>query len=157
MQLENTPIARAEMLIRRPVTEVFNAFVDPAVTTKFWFTKSTGRLEASREVRWEWEMYGVSSKARVKVLDPDRRIVIEWSGSDAPTTVEWLFSARADDSTFVSITHSGFAGDGDAIVRQTIESTEGFTLVLAGCKAFLEHGILLNLVGDRFPKEPEKP
>jgi hypothetical protein len=31
-------------------------------------------------------------------------------------------------------------------------STEGFTLVLAGAKAYLEHHIQLNLVLDRFPK-----
>lgn len=31
--------AKAEMLIRRPVAEVFAAFVDPAVTTRIWFTR----------------------------------------------------------------------------------------------------------------------
>jgi hypothetical protein len=30
-------------------------------------------------------------------------------------------------------------------------STEGFTFVLAGLKAFLEHNIILNLVADRHP------
>ena len=42
--------ALAEMLIRRPVAEVFEAFVDPAITTQFWFTHSTGRLDQHREV-----------------------------------------------------------------------------------------------------------
>jgi hypothetical protein len=32
------------MLIRRPVEEVFNAFVDPTVTTRFWFSRSSGQL-----------------------------------------------------------------------------------------------------------------
>jgi hypothetical protein len=32
-----------------------------------------------------------------------------------------------------------------------MDSTEGFTLVLAGLKALLEHGVKLNLVSDRFP------
>ena len=36
---------------------------------------------------------------------------------------------------------------------QIRDTTEGFTLVLAGLKAFLEHNIQLNLVADRFPKE----
>jgi uncharacterized protein YndB with AHSA1/START domain len=45
------PTARAEMLIRRPVSEVFEAFVDPAITSKFWFTRSSGRLELGKEVR----------------------------------------------------------------------------------------------------------
>ena len=44
MALQNAPIAKAQMLIRRPVAEVFEAFVDPSTTTQFWFTKSTGRL-----------------------------------------------------------------------------------------------------------------
>jgi hypothetical protein len=38
------------------------------------------------------------------------------------------------------------------IVKQAIDSTEGFTLVLSGLKALLEHNIILNLVGDRFPE-----
>ena len=33
------------MLIRRPPEDVFEAFADPAITTRFWFTKSSGRLE----------------------------------------------------------------------------------------------------------------
>jgi uncharacterized protein YndB with AHSA1/START domain len=49
-------IAKAQMLLRRPVADVFEAFVDPAVTTKFWFTRSSGKLEAGKEVQWDWEM-----------------------------------------------------------------------------------------------------
>jgi hypothetical protein len=37
-------------------------------------------------------------------------------------------------------------------VRQVADSTQGFTLVLAGLKALLEHDVRLNLVGDRFPE-----
>jgi uncharacterized protein YndB with AHSA1/START domain len=56
------PVAKAQMLIRRPVATVFDAFVDPAVTTKFWFTKSSGRLEPGKDLRWDWEMYGASAR-----------------------------------------------------------------------------------------------
>ncbi len=44
------------MLIRKPVAEVFEAFVDPATTSKFWFTKGSGRLAPGEEIRWDWEM-----------------------------------------------------------------------------------------------------
>jgi hypothetical protein len=37
-----------------------------------------------------------------------------------------------------------------------VNSTEGFSLVLAGLEAFLEHNIKLNLVADRFPKGIEE-
>ena len=152
LQLKHVPVAKTGMLIRRPVAEVFEAFVDPDVTTQFWFTKGSGRLEAGQQVQWEWEMYGFSIPVTAKVVEPNRRIVIEWPGSQGPTTVEWLFLPQEDGTTFVKITNSGFAGDGDELVRQATDSTQGFSLVLAGLKALLEHGVRLNLVADRYPK-----
>lgn len=139
------------MLIRRPVAQVFEAFVDPAVTSQFWFTKGSARLQAGKQVQWDWEMYGISVPVTVQALEPGRRIVIEWPGSSGPTTVEWTFLPQQDGTTFVRITERGFRGDGDALARQVADSTQGFSLVLAGLKALLEHGVRLNLVADRFP------
>jgi uncharacterized protein YndB with AHSA1/START domain len=156
LQLKKVPIAKTGMLIRRPVAEVFDAFINPDITTKFWFTKSSGRLEVGQQARWEWEMYGISIPVTVKVIEPNRRIVIEWPGSGGPITVEWIFIARDDGTTFVRITNAGFSGDGDALVRQATDSTQGFSLVLAGLKAYLEHRIRLNLVADRYPKGIEE-
>jgi uncharacterized protein YndB with AHSA1/START domain len=148
--------AKAEMLIRKPVAEVFEAFVDPAITSRFWFTKGSGRLEPGKQVTWDWEMYGVSVQVRAKAIERNRQIQIEWPGESAPTTVEWIFTPLPDGTTFVSITNAGFVGDADAVAAQAIASTEAFTLVLAGLKALLEHGVRLNLVADRFPKGLEK-
>jgi hypothetical protein len=69
----------------------------------------------------------------------------------APTTVEWVFTSRSNNTTLVSVTNTGFSGNGDEVVKQALDSTGGFTLVLAGAKAFLEHNINLNLIADRFP------
>lgn len=143
------PVVRAQMLIRRPVEEVFEAFVDPAVTTRFWFTRSSGRLEPGKTVTWEWEMYGVSAEVRVKAVEPNERILIEWD--DPPTSVEWTFTAHPHGTTLVVITNEGFSGEDEAIAAQAIDSMGGFTLVLAGAKALLEHGVELRLVGDHNP------
>jgi uncharacterized protein YndB with AHSA1/START domain len=148
----NTNAAKAEMLIRKPVAEVFEAFVNPEVTSKFWFTKGSGRLAAGKQVQWDWEMYDISIPVTAKVIEPNKRIVIEWPGYGSPTSVEWVFALQEDGTTFVSITESGFTGDCDELVRQVAASTQGFTLVLAGLKALLEHNVRLNLVADRFPK-----
>jgi uncharacterized protein YndB with AHSA1/START domain len=154
LQLTQVPVMRTGMLIRRPAAQVFEAFVDPAVTTRFWFTKSSGRLEAGGRVQWEWEMYGISIPVTAKAVEPDRRLVVEWPGRHGATTVEWTFEPLPD-GTFVRITHSGFSGTGDELVQQVADSTQGFSLVLAGAKALLEHGVRLNLVQDRFPKGME--
>lgn len=149
MTLRTPPVAKTQMSIRRPVAEVFEAFVDPDVTTRFWFTKSSGRLEPDTEVRWDWEMYGVSTRVSVKAVERNRRILVEWD--DPPCPVEWLFTPRADGTTLVSITNRGFRGNDDEVVAQALDSMGGFTLVLAGLKAYLEHGIELNLVADHHP------
>lgn len=144
--LQNEPIARAEMLIRKPVSEVFEAFVNPEITGKFWFTRGDQRLEEGKTVTWYWDMYGVSAEVEVKAIEQNERILIEW-----PRPVEWQFTPKGDDATFVSVTESGFEGTDDEKVAQAIDSMGGFTLTLAGCKAYLEHGIELNLVADHSP------
>jgi uncharacterized protein YndB with AHSA1/START domain len=144
-------IAKSEMLIRKPAAEVFEAFVDPDITTKFWFTKSSGRLEVGKQIRWEWEMYNASTDVNIKAIEPNKRILAEWMAFEKPTTIEWIFTALPDNTTFVSITNSGFQGTEEEIAQQAIGSTEGFSFVLAALKALLEHNINLNLVADRFP------
>jgi uncharacterized protein YndB with AHSA1/START domain len=148
----NSIKAKAEMLIRRPVAEVFEAFINPEITSKFWFTKSSGRLEPGKQVEWNWEMYDSSTQVDVKAIEDNKRILIEWLGYGTPTTVEWIFTPLEDGATFVSVTNAGFSGDANAVAQQAVSSTEGFTIVLAGLKALLEYNILLNLVADRFPQ-----
>jgi uncharacterized protein YndB with AHSA1/START domain len=156
LQLKQVPIAKTGMLIRKPVADVFEAFANPDITTKFWFTKSSARLEAGKQVQWDWEMYGISIPVTAKAIEPNKRIVIEWPGYSSPTIVEWMFAPQEDGTTFVSITEAGFTGDGDELVKQVTDSTQGFTLVLAGLKALLEYNVRLNLVADRYPKGIEQ-
>jgi uncharacterized protein YndB with AHSA1/START domain len=145
-------VARVAMLIRKPVAQVFEAFVNPALTTMFWFSKSNGKLEPGRRVRWDWENYGVSVNVDVKAVEPNQRILIEWSSNDEPaTSVEWKFTARPDDTTFVEIANSGFSGTPEEQAKRAIDSTEGFAFVVASLKALLEHDMKLDLVADRFP------
>jgi len=156
MQVSTTPVARAEMQIRKPVAEVFEAFIDPSITSNFWFTRGSDRLEVGKQITWEWEMYNFSVEVTVKDLETNKRIRVEWSAYDSPTEIEWIFTSLPDDTTFVSVTNRGFTGDGDQVVKHAIDSTEGFAFVLSGAKAWLEHGIALNLVRDRFPKFGEQ-
>jgi len=56
-----------------------------------------------------------------------------------------------DATTFVTISSWGFHGRDDEVVRQAIDSMGGFSLVLAGRKALLEHDVVLNLAADHHP------
>jgi len=101
MDLKATPAVTTALLIRRPAAEVFEAFADPTVTTRFWFSKGSGRLEPSARVRWDWEMYGAHAEAVVKAIEPGRRILIDWGDDEEGgyTRVEWTFEPRGQDKT----------------------------------------------------------
>src|SRR5437899_12301937 len=89
LQLKQVPTTRTGMLVRKPVADVFEAFVNPDITRNFWFTKSSGRLEAGKQVQWDWEMYGIAIPVTAKGVEPNKRIVIEWPGCRSPTPADW--------------------------------------------------------------------
>ena len=119
LQLKQVPIAKTGMLIRKPVADVFEAFINPDITTKFWFTKSSGRLEAGKQVQWDWEMYGISIPVTAKAIEPNKRIVIEWPGYGSPTTVEWIFAphvrSRSVTAGVACALRSGLPDPADAV------------------------------------------
>jgi uncharacterized protein YndB with AHSA1/START domain len=152
LQLTKVPIVKVGMLIRKPVAEVFEAFIDPDITTKFWFTKSSGKLEVGKQITWSWDMYNATALVNVKEIELNKRILVEWGDLGAMTELEWTFTPYENNSTFVNIINSGFKGDGDEVVTQALDSSGGFTIVLDGAKAWLEHNINPNLIVDKFPK-----
>ena len=153
MENQSAPTVETQMLIRKPVSEVFEAFINPEITTNFWFTKSSGKLEKGKMIKWEWEMYNVSTEIEVKEILPNKLISIEWD--EPSTTVDFEFSAMSDESTYVIIKNYGYQQTGDELIEVIKNNTGGFTTVLDGLKAYLEHGIRLNLVGDKFPQIKE--
>ena len=152
MMLSRPPATRVGMLIRRPARDVFAALTDPALTTRFWFTKSTGPVAPGAELTWTWEMYGVSSAVSVTDFEEDTRLRFTWSGYDPahPTTVEFRLVPWAG-ATYLQVTETGFSGDADTQVSRALDSTQGFTFLLSSLKAFLEHDVVLRVVLDAHP------
>jgi uncharacterized protein YndB with AHSA1/START domain len=154
MDENQQPMVECQMMVRRPITELFQAFIDPKITTKFWFTKSSGKLEENKTITWEWEMYNVSTTVSVKDIVENERISTKW-GTPA-TSVDYEFTALTDDTTYVVIKNYGFDQTGNELIKAINDNTGGFTTVLDGLKAYLEFGIELNLVGDKFPQIKQK-
>jgi uncharacterized protein YndB with AHSA1/START domain len=142
----------AQMTIRRPASEVYQAFINPEITKHFWFTDSTGPLEINKTVTWEWKMYGVSAESTATELIPNKLIKMKWEGG-GETTVEFHFISISPSVTYLSIKHYGFHQEGKELQTAVIDSTGGFNMVLAGCKAWLEQGININLIVDKYPKD----
>lgn len=145
------PTVTAQMLIRKPVRTVFEAFINPEITRHFWFTKSSGPLKKDQHITWEWEMYGVSIGVFVEEIIDDRLIQIQWD--DPSTTVKFEFREIAGLGTYVEITNTGFRQRNEELWAAINDNTGGFTTVLDGAKAYLEHGVELNLIADKFPSQ----
>ena len=147
---QKIPQVECQMLIRRSAKEVFEAFIDPQITQNFWFTKSSGRMEEGKTLVWQWEMYEASAEIKVNKIIENQFISFTWD--DPSTAVEFEFKVFGNQYTYVVIRNYGFHQNGDELIEAIKNNTGGFTTVLDGLKAYLEHGIKLNLVADKFPK-----
>jgi len=96
-------------------------------------------------------MYNVSTTVKVIDIIQAEKISVEWN--EPPTKVDFGFRSLEDGTTYVTIKNYGFTETGDTLLKMLIDLTGGFTTVLDGAKAYLEHGINLNLIADKFPKE----
>lgn len=148
--MESKVFVQAQMLIRKPIQEVFEAFINSEITTNFWFTKSTGKLEEGKTITWEWEMYGAKSEVKVLQIIPNQLIKTEWGLYS--NNVDYEFK-EMEKGTLVIIKSYGYSETGDELLSVINDNTGGFTTVLDGCKAYLEHGINLRLIEDKFPSK----
>lgn len=156
---ENTPFVKAEMLIHKPVSDVFEAMVNPDITSKFWFTKSSGRVEPGKTLEWEWGQFGVKDTVDILEVKPEEYISLEWKLGNLKTLVEMKFESYSDSATIVKVTESGFwekhPSEDDQLVEKInlmLGQNGGWNLVLSNMKAWLEHKLDLNLIADHNPK-----
>ena len=141
-------ITECQMLIRKPIAEVFNAMIDPKETTQFWFTSSSGKLEQGKKVIWKWEMYGVEAEVEVIEIIQNQKIHFNWGEE-----VTFEYQKISENETVLIIKEFGYTLEGEDLIQKIKDSTGGFTTVLDGMKCWLEHGINLNLVRDKFLKK----
>jgi uncharacterized protein YndB with AHSA1/START domain len=139
---------KARIRIRRPPSAVFTAFADASAMSTFWFTRRDHGLREGESVQW---FIGSGKDAvpfavRVKELKRPGRIVIEWENGGEDTQVAWSIEGTAGGDTIVTIEESGFTGSRESIIERALASTAGFNQVIVAAKAFVEHGVALNVV-----------
>ena len=143
------PVAKAGMLIRRPVDGGVRG-VRRSGGHRALLVFARQRPAGTGRAGAVGEMYGFATDVAVKAVEPNRRILVDWDLAD-PTEVEWTFEARGPDRTWVEVENRGFPGTPEQQAARALDSTGGFALVLAGAKIRLEHGIEPGFVLDRHP------
>ena len=135
--------ARATMLIRTSIAEVFDAFVRPEKLTLFWLKSASAPLAKDATVTWHFMVPGATETVTVTDFEPPRRIAFDWSDG---MYVNLGFRELGPGVTQVTVEMTGFAGTGIAGI---VDATEGFSIVLCDLKTLLETGRSANLVRDK--------
>jgi uncharacterized protein YndB with AHSA1/START domain len=138
------PSVQSSMLIRRPVGEVFAAFVNPQTLRKFWLADASGPLAPGARVKWQFMVPGATENVGVTQFEAPRHLAFDWSEG---VHVDVRCEVFGEDGTQVIVTISGFTG-ADALVEAS-NTAEGFAIVLCDLKTLLESGESAHLVRDK--------
>lgn len=132
--------AKATMQIQKPVSEVFEAIVNPEKMTKYFISESSGRMETGKELNWEFGDFPGKFPVKVKKVQPNTLVSFVW---DEETVVNITLEEQPDKSTVIKIVE-GEKELNEKNLEWCLGNTFGWTNFLDCMKAFLEYGINLR-------------
>ena len=143
-------VARAKSIVRARPEIVFDAFVNPDKMKQFWFHRKDAGLEPNEVVTWYIGDDDEALGFDVHVIDlkPHSLIHVSWDEEEGPTEVRWVLEETEEQETILTIEETGFSGSDEEIVAQALDSTGGFNQVIIAAKAFIDHGVAINVVSD---------
>ncbi|WEK20678.1 MAG: SRPBCC domain-containing protein [Candidatus Pedobacter colombiensis] len=143
--MTNQPLEiKVAIQISKPVSEVFEAIVDPDKMSNYFISKSNGRMETGKALIWHWPEFDQGSEVLVDKIENDKYISFTWGGEQGTTNpVEITLLTTQTGATKVTIIERGGNND-EAGITWLKGNTEGWANFLACLKAYLEYGINLR-------------
>lgn len=129
------PRARVSIYIEAKPEVVYDAFIDPAILTKFWLSSASGPLTLGNEVHWKFLVEGAEARTRATRMIPGEQLAWDWGDSKVAIS----FEAMAE-GTAVTLVNDHFNQPGMTKIESALNGTEGFSIVLADLKTLLESG-----------------
>ena len=140
--MENLEV-NASIGILAPVSNVFEAIVDPEKMKHYFISEGSSRLESGKEITWKFPEWDISFPIYVEKVEPNRYISYRWEVEGEILVVEFNLEAQDDDSTVVTVTEKSMPLNEKGI-NWLKGNTEGWANCLASLKAYVEHGINLR-------------
>ena len=69
---------KAAIQILKPVNEVFEAIVDPVKMSNYFISKSSGKMEEGRIIKWQFPEFKDEVPVRVGKIEKDKYISFYW-------------------------------------------------------------------------------
>jgi len=134
---------KAALQIRKPVNEVFEAIVDPIKMSNYFISKSSGRMEEGRQIKWQFPEFDMEFPIRIGKIESNKYVSFYWDMDGIELLVEMTLTPKENNSTVVTITEKSRNND-EAGIKWLMGNTEGWANFLACLKAYLEYGINLR-------------
>ncbi len=136
--------------IARPVSEVFEAVVDPQQLSRYFTTGGAkGRMQTGATVMWDFHDFPGAFPVKIVEVVKDSRVVLKWAANEPgaaepyDTTVTMTFEGLDDGRTLVTIAEQGWR-ETPAGLKASYGNCEGWMQALCAMKAWMEHGINLR-------------
>ena len=134
---------KAAMQIQKPISEVFEAIVNPEKMTNYFISESTGRMEEGKNLVWKFPEFDFECPIRVGKIEQDKLVSYYWEMDGLELLVEMVLTEKENHSTLVSITEKSRAND-LAGLKWLNGNAFGWSNFLACLKAYTEYGINLR-------------
>ncbi|MCW9096341.1 MAG: SRPBCC domain-containing protein, partial [Ignavibacteriaceae bacterium] len=108
---ENTIRAKVQIGILKPVSEIFEAIVNPEKMNQYFISGSTGKMESGKTLIWTWEDFSAEFQIKVGKVKKDKTVSFEWNGSGVECVVVITLEPKGEKQTLVKITKSDWPAD----------------------------------------------
>lgn len=128
--------------IAKPVAEVFDAVYNPKKLSAYFTTGgASAPLDEGTTVRWAFHDFPDSFPVRVRTVERDTLIELEWESGEGgyDTKVRMEFEALDDRSTLVRISEWGWRQTPKGLAS-SYDNCSGWTQMLCCLKVFVEDG-----------------
>ena len=134
---------KAALQILKPVNKVFEAIVDPDIMSNYFISKSSGKMEEGKQIKWQFPEFDMEFPIRIDKIEINKYISYYWDMDGIELLIEMTLTSKENNSTVVTITEKSRNND-EAGIKWLMGNTEGWANFLACLKAYLEYGINLR-------------
>jgi uncharacterized protein YndB with AHSA1/START domain len=138
------PQVNTKLKILKPVNEVFEAIVDPAKMSHYWFSSGTGRLQKGKTVTLRYDEYDAEVDIKVLEVEVNKKIVYSWGATGEENVVTITLKELDNTITTIEVNEEGFKENDDTLISTLLGQKEGWVYMLTCLKGYLEYGVNLR-------------
>lgn len=129
--------------IEKPINEVFKAFTDNEMLTKYFVTSASAPIKAAGDkITWSWGEH--KTEIKVTEFEENKIVAFTWPGFKVnyDINVTFIFE-EVDGKTRVSVTEEGYKNDDDGI-NSSFMNNAGWKEMLLSMKAWVMYNVDLR-------------